>query len=104
MKAARLVVLGVALAAGGGAAYIASGHHEAAPPPAAPPPPPLPTVEVLIAKNDLARGQVIGDGDVDWQMWPAAAANPSFIKRTDRPDAVHEFTGAIVRISIASGE
>ena len=104
MKAARLVVLGVALAAGGVAAYIASGHHEAAPPPAAPPPPPLATVEVLVAKNDLARGQVIGDGDVDWQMWPAAAANPSFIKRTDRPDAVHEFNGAIVRISVASGE
>ena len=37
-------------------------------------------------------------------MWPAAAANPSFIKRTDRPDAVHEFSGAIVRISVASGE
>jgi pilus assembly protein CpaB len=104
MKAARLVVLGVALAAGGVAAYIASSHHEAAPPPSAPPPPPLATVEVLIAKNDLARGQVIGDGDVDWQMWPAAAANPSFIKRTDRPDAVHEFNGAIVRISVASGE
>ena len=103
MKAARLVVLGVALAAGGVAAYIASGHHEAAPPAAAPPPP-IATVEVLIAKNDLARGQVIGDGDVVWQMWPATAANPSFIKRTDRPDAVHEFSGAIVRISVASGE
>jgi pilus assembly protein CpaB len=102
MKAARLVVLGVALAAGGVAAYIASGHHEAAPPAA--PPPPIATVEVLIAKNDLGRGQVIGDGDVAWQMWPAAAANPSFIKRTDRPDAVHEFSGAIVRISVASGE
>jgi pilus assembly protein CpaB len=104
MKAARLVVLGVALAAGGVAAYIASSHHEAASPPAAPPPPPLATVDVLIAKNDLARGQVIGDGDVDWQTWPTVAANPSFIKRTDRPDAVHEFSGAIVRISVASGE
>jgi pilus assembly protein CpaB len=103
MKAARLVVLGVALAAGGVAAFIASGHHEAAPPPAAPPAP-IATVEVLIAKNDLARGQVVGDGDVDWQMWPAVAANPSFIKRSDRPDAVHEFSGAIVRISVASGE
>jgi pilus assembly protein CpaB len=104
MKAARLVVLGVALAAGGVAAYIASSHHEAAPPPSAPPPPPVATVEVLTAKNDLTRGQVIGDGDVDWQMWPTAAANPNFIKRTDRPDAVHEFSGAIVRISVASGE
>src|SRR5580704_5039915 len=99
MKAARLVVLGVALAAGGVAAFIASGHREAPPPVVAPPPPPpLPTVDVLVAKNDMTRGQVIGDGDVDWQVWPAAADNPSFIKRTDRPDAVHQFGGAIVRV------
>jgi|SRR5579862_139410 len=104
MKAARLVVLGVALAAGGVAAYIASSHREAAPPPAAPPPPPLATVDVLVAKNDLERGKVIGDGDVDWQTWPAASANPTFIKRTDRPDAVHQFSGAIVRVPVASGE
>ncbi len=103
MKAARLVVLGVALAAGGVAAMLASGHHEAPPPPVAAPPP-LATVDVLVAKNDLSRGQVIGDGDVDWQTWPAASANPNFIKKTDRPDAVHQFSGAIVRIPVASGE
>ncbi len=68
MKAARLVVLGVALAAGGVAAYLASSHHEA--PPAAPPPPPLATVEILVAKNDLGRGQLIGEGDIGWQLWP----------------------------------
>src|SRR5580698_331452 len=103
MKAARLVVLGVALAAGGVAAMLASGHREAPPPPVAAPPP-LATVDVLVAKNDLSRGQVIGDGDVDWQTWPAASANQNFIKKTDRPDAIHQFSGAIVRIPVASGE
>lgn len=103
MKAARLVVLGVALAAGGVAAMLASGHHDA-PPPAAPAPPPLATVDVLVAKNDLERGHVIADGDVDWQTWPAASANPNFIKKTDRPDAIHQFSNAIVRIPVASGE
>ncbi len=102
MKAARLVVLGVALAAGGVAAMLASGHHDA-PPPAAPPPP-LATVDVLVAKNDLERGHVIADGDVDWQTWPAASANPTFVKKTERPDAVHQFSSAIVRIPVASGE
>src|SRR5580693_7600509 len=104
MKAARLVILGVALAAAAGAALLAGGHHEAPPPAAAPPPPPLATVDVLVAKNDLSRGQMIGDGDVDWQTWPAASANPNFIKKTDRPDAVHQFSGAVVRIPVASGE
>jgi pilus assembly protein CpaB len=103
MKAARLVVLGVALAAGGVAAMLASGHREAPPPPVAAPPP-LATVDVLVAKNDLSRGQVIGDGDVDWQTWPATSANQNFIKKTDRPDAIHQFSGAIVRIPVASGE
>jgi pilus assembly protein CpaB len=103
MKAARLVVLGVALAAGGVAAFLASGHREA-PPAAPPPPPPLATIDVLIAKNDLPRGQIIGDGDIDWQIWPAAAANPSFITKSDRPDAVKEFNGAIVRVAVAGGE
>src|SRR5580693_3943033 len=104
MKAARLVVLGVALAAGRVAALLAGGHHEAPPPPAAAPPPPLATVDILVAKNDLSRGEVIGEGDIDWQTWPAASANASFVKRTDRPDAIHQFVGAIARESVASGE
>src|SRR5580704_1093143 len=104
MKAARLVVLGVALAAGGVAALLAGGHHEAPPSVVAPPPPPLATVDILVAKNDLSRGQVIGEGDVDWQTWPAASANASFIKRAERPDAAHQFVGAIARESVASGE
>jgi pilus assembly protein CpaB len=103
MKAARIVVLGVALAAGGIAAFLASGHREAAAPPPAPPPP-LETVDILVAKQDLNRGQVIGDGDVGWQIWPAAAANSNFIKKSDRPDAVSQFNGAIVRVSVAGGE
>ncbi len=102
MKAARIVVLGVALAAGGVAAFLASGHREAAAP-AAPPPPPLATVEVLVAKTDLSRGQVIGESDIGWQLWPAESANSNFIKKADRPDAIKEFIGAIVRIPIAAG-
>ncbi len=102
MKAARLVVLGVALAAGGIAAYLASSHHEAAPPAA--PPPPLATVDILVAKNDLGRGQLIGEGDVGWQLWPQASATQSFVKKTERPDAMRQFVGAIVRIPIAAGE
>jgi pilus assembly protein CpaB len=103
MKAARLVVLGVALAAGGVAAFLASSHREAAPT-APPPAPPLETVDILIAKSDLSRGQLIGEGDVGWQIWPAAAANSSFVRKSERPDAMGQFVGAIVRVPVASGE
>src|ERR1700686_1141171 len=103
MKAARLVVLGVALAAGGIAAYLASSHHEA-PPAAEPPPPPLATVEILIAKNDLGRGHFITEGGVGWQIWRRVAATQSFVKKTERPDAMAQFVGAVVRIPVAAGE
>ena len=101
MKPARLIVLGVALAAGGIAAYLASGNREPEPKEAAPP---LATVEVLVAKADLGIGQVIGAQDIRWQVWPADAASPSFISKSARPNALTDFVGAIVRMPVAAGE
>jgi pilus assembly protein CpaB len=103
MKAARLVVLGVAVAAGGIAAFLAASNRESgAPPP--PPQAPLETVDVLVAKSDLTRGQVIAASDIGWQTWPAAAANSSFIKKSDQPDAPAQFVGAIVRVGMVAGD
>jgi pilus assembly protein CpaB len=103
MKAARLVVLGVAVAAGGIAAFLAASNKEAPPPPP-PPQAALETVDVLVAKSDLTRGQVIGAGDIGWQTWPAAAANSSFIKKSDQPNAPDQFVGAIVRVGMVAGD
>jgi pilus assembly protein CpaB len=103
MKAARLVVLGVAVAAGGIAAFLAASNKESAPPPP-PPQAALETVDVLVAKSDLSRGQLIGAGDIGWQTWPAAAANSSFIKKSAQPDAMNQFVGAIVRVGMVAGD
>ncbi len=102
MKAARLVVLGVAVAAGGIAAFLAASNKEAPPPP--PPQAAVETVDVLVAKSDLTRGQVIEAADIGWQTWPAAAANSGFIKKSDQPNAIEQFTGAIVRVGMLSGD
>jgi pilus assembly protein CpaB len=104
MKAARLVVLGVAVAAGGVAAYLASSSKETPPPAPAAPVVQLQTVDVLVAKNELNRGQVIDNADIGWQSWPADAANSNFIKKSDRANAITEFVGAIVRVSMVSGD
>ena len=104
MKAARLVVLGVAIAAGGVAAYLAAGSKAPPPPPAAPAAPPLETVEVLVAKTDLVRGHVIESKDIGWQTWPKDAANSNFIKKSDQPDAIKDFTDAIVRVAMITGD
>jgi len=102
MKAARLVVLGVAIAAGGVAAMLAGkGHKPEAPPP---PMPTLETVDVLVAKADLQRGQLIEPPQIGWQAWPKAAANANFITRAVRPNAVTEFVHAIVRVPVAAGQ
>jgi len=103
MKAARLVVLGVAVAAGGIAAFLAASNKEPAPPPP-PPQAALETVEVLVAKSDLSRGQVVAAGDIGWQSWPAAAANSSFIKKAEQPNAMDQFVGAIVRVGMVAGD
>jgi pilus assembly protein CpaB len=104
MKGARLVVLGVALAAGGIAAYLAAGGSKAPPPPPPTPVAQTPVVDVLVAKSDLIRGQVIADRDIGWQTWPAEAANSDFIKKSDHPDAISQFTGAIVRAAMVAGD
>jgi pilus assembly protein CpaB len=101
MKAARLVVLGVAVAAGGIAAFLAAGKKESAPPP---PQVQLETVDVLVAKSDLTRGQTIEASDLGWQTWPAAAANSGFIKKSDQPNALDQYTGAIVRVGMLTGD
>ena len=103
MKAARLVVLGVAVAAGGIAAFLAASNKEPAPPPP-PPQAALETVEVLVAKSDLTRGQVIDAADIGWQTWPSAAANSSFIKKSEQPNAMDQFVGAMVRVGMVAGD
>ncbi len=102
MKAARLVVLGIAVAAGGVAAILAGGYQQA-PAPAAPPAP-IPMLDILVAKADIAIGTALSENDMQWQSWPAAAANAAFVRKTEHPNALEEYKGAIVRVPMAAGE
>src|SRR5262245_18009631 len=105
MKTARLVVLVVAVAAGGGAALLA-GRGNDEPPPAAPvvPQTRIDTVDVLVAKDDIQLGQSINAQNMQWQIWPTAAASPVFIRKTDKPSAIEDLTGAIARAPFVACE
>ncbi|MCK1358766.1 Flp pilus assembly protein CpaB [Bradyrhizobium sp. 199] len=103
MNTARIVVLVIALAAGGVAAYLASGYQNA-PAPAVPVAEKLPTVEVLIAKNDIQLGQALKPEDLQWQTWPAATASSAFIRRDNRPEAQSQIAGSIARVPLMQGE
>jgi pilus assembly protein CpaB len=103
MKPARLIVLFVAIAAGGIAALLA-GRSDQAP---APPPAPvvqLETAEVLVANAEIGMGSTVAPQDLRWQTWPAAAAGSSFIKKSDRPDAINQLAGSIARSPLSDGE
>jgi pilus assembly protein CpaB len=102
MKAARVVVLTVALAAGGVAALLA-GRSDRAPAPTVEAPK-VDTVDILVAKSDLPRGQTLSPADVTWQPWPATTAAGNFIRKTDRPKALENLTGMIVRAPFIAGE
>lgn len=103
MRAARIVVLAVALGAGGIAAYLASGSKES-PPPAPAPVVQIETTEILVAKSDINMGQVVSAQDIQWQVWPASAASSLFLRRNDRPDAIQQLTGSIARSPFIAGE
>jgi pilus assembly protein CpaB len=105
MKAARLVVLGIALAAGGIAAFLVAGGEEEKKAEAAPPPPPqLETVDVLIAKSDIGMGTAVSAQDLQWQAWPAATTGDTYITKKAKPNAIEEISGAITRAPFTSGE
>jgi pilus assembly protein CpaB len=103
MNRARIVVLTIALGAGGVAAYLASGS-DSKPPPPAEPVVQLQTVDVLVAKSDISLGQTVTPNEMSWQTWPAAAASSSFIRRSDRSEAIKEITGSIARSPFIAGE
>jgi pilus assembly protein CpaB len=103
MKTARIVVLVIAISAGGVAAYLASGS-DSSKTAAVEPVAQLQTVDVLVAKSDIALGQSVGPDDVQWQTWPSATASNNFIRRSDRPDATSQLTGSIARSPFIAGE
>jgi pilus assembly protein CpaB len=103
MKAARLVVLTVALAAGGVAAMLA-GRSTKPPEVKTAEQPKMATVDVLVAKADIPMGKAITPGDVTWQTWPATSTGGNFIRKSDRPNAVESLAGNIARVPFVAGE
>ena len=104
MKAARIVVLTIAIGAGGAAAMLAGRMQPDTPPPQTVDNAAGKTVEVLVAKGDVGLGQTLTAQSVEWQPWPAGSNSAQFIKRSDQPRAVEQIVGSVARSSFISGE
>ena len=105
MKAARILVLGVAVVAGLGAAYLMLGTKE--PPPAAVTivaPPPVVNDDVLLTARTLGPGSVIADGDLRWKSWPKTQVPEGSIQRSLQPSAMQELKGMVVRTEMLAGD
>jgi pilus assembly protein CpaB len=102
MNIARVFVLIIALSAGGVAAYLARGTEEQSRT-VAEPVVQLQTVEILVAKSDIGLGQQVKPEDLQWQSWPASAAN-NLVNRASRAEAVKEIAGSIARAPFITGE
>ncbi len=102
MKAARVVVLTVAIAAGGVAAMLAGRSEK--PPEIKAEAPKIETVDVLVAKADIPMGQTLSPAEVVWQAWPPSAATGDFIRKSNRPQAIENLSGMIARVPFVAGE
>jgi pilus assembly protein CpaB len=100
MKPARIIVLLIAIAAGGFAALLAGRSDK---PVEAPPVVQFETVEVLVARNEIAMGQLVTTGELEWRVWPKDAAG-SFLRKNSRPDAIEALSGSIARSPFVAGE
>src|SRR5882757_10624953 len=103
MNTARIVVLAIAIGAGGIAAYLASGSDKEAVAPAAAVQQ-IPTMDVLIAKDDINLGQTVAAESLQWQTWTESSSGGSFIRKKDRPEAIKEIVGSIARAPFVAGE
>ncbi|MCX7296580.1 MAG: Flp pilus assembly protein CpaB [Hyphomicrobiales bacterium] len=103
MKAARIVVLTVAIGAGGIAALLAGRTEKPPETPVAAPVKPD-TIDILVARSDIAMGQTVSPGEIQWQPWPANAATGNFIRKSDRPAAIENLSGQIARVPFVAGE
>lgn len=105
MNKVRILVLAAALIAAAIAAYLASGMMATKPSPQqaiAEPPKPV-TVDVLIAARDLALGEKMVSGTLEWRPWPRENVG-SLITREAKPDAIDAMANARARQAIYAGE
>ncbi|MCB1387098.1 MAG: Flp pilus assembly protein CpaB [Nitratireductor sp.] len=106
MRKAQLLALAGALLGAGGAGYLALSLSTPEPQPVVQqqPVPTIPSVDVLVASNDISMGTKVTEDMLRWQEWPESGVSDGFVTRKSSPEAMSEMTGSIARSTIFSGE
>lgn len=106
MKAARLIVMGTAVAAAGGAGILALNLMSREPETqiVEVAQPKIALESVLVAAREIPIGTALSADMVQWQEWPKEAVAGGFMTKSGDPDALDQIAGAISRASMFQGE
>ncbi|MQW90222.1 Flp pilus assembly protein CpaB [Sinorhizobium saheli] len=63
-----------------------------------------PTINVLVASKSLPVGSRLGADSIHWMAWPKDGVADGMITEENRPAAVDDLAGAVVRLPIFTGE
>lgn len=101
MKPARIIILTVAVVAAGLAGLLAmqmgGGTVQEIVRQA-------PTVNVLVSAANLPVGSRLNGESLRWVGWPESGIVQGLITDRDRPEAINELTGSVVRLPLFEGE
>lgn len=105
MRARTLILLLLAVMLAGGTALLArswlASQKKAEVATVAPPP--EPEKSVLVARADIARGQILRPEDMVWQVWPKGAIDRNYVVQGG-PQKPETFAGWVARNPIGGGE
>jgi pilus assembly protein CpaB len=107
MKPARIIILGVAVVAAGLAGFLAmrlTGGTAAVQESVEAVVKREPTINVLVSAANLPVGSRLNDDSMRWMPWPEGGVVEGFITEQNRPDAMKELQGVVVRLPIFEGE
>lgn len=106
MKPARILILIVAVVAAGLAGLLAmsvSGSKTVVQPREATVIK-EPTVNVLVASANMPVGARLSESAMRWMAWPKSGLVTGFVTQDNRPDAIKDLNGSVVRLPIFEGE
>lgn len=107
MKPARLFIMGVAVVAAAAAGYLALNLTRRPATVAAVERTvveKMPTIDILVAKSSMPVGARLNADNIGWMGWPEDGLVEGLITRDERPEALSELEGSIVRLPMFVGE
>jgi len=104
MKPIQLILIAVALVAALGAGLLMMNLSSPPPQVVQAAAPTTPTVQVLVASEDIQMGNALKAERLSWQEWPESGVRESFITQATAPEAIQEYAPTIARASFFAGE